>query len=54
MPRRKSRGRGGQPIPGTMSSDEGEVGGSMGDNHDEIMLQILNNMVKGWNEASQR
>jgi hypothetical protein len=26
----------------------------MGDNHDEVMLQILKDLVKGQNEASQR
>jgi hypothetical protein len=54
MPRRRSRGWGGQPIPGTGSSEEEEVGGSMGDNHDEVMLQILKDLVRGQNEASQR
>jgi hypothetical protein len=29
-------------------------GGSMGNNHDEVMLQILKDLVKGQNEVSQK
>ena len=61
IPRKK--GCGGKPtqnspereIEANWTESEGEeVGGSMGDNHDGFMLQILKYLVKGHDEASKR
>jgi hypothetical protein len=54
MPR-KTRGHGGQPIPGSESSEEVEVEGVMGDHNERVMgdhtkdrtLQLLETIANG-------
>jgi hypothetical protein len=49
---RRTRGRGGQPFPGSESSEEEEVMGDNRDPSEESVLRILSDLAKGQNETA--